>query len=438
MLLEKNGELTRTSFYEAGVVRPPVCPPLREDIAVDVCVIGAGYAGLSAALELATRGYSVALLEARQIGWGASGRNGGQALVGFGSVAEHAIEAQLSPADARRVWDISLEGMQLLRERIAAHAIDCDFVPGYLSLAVNARKAKALDAWVSHVARFYDYEMHSIPPAEMGNWIASTRFHAGAFDPHSGHLHPLKYCLGLAAAARAAGVKIFENSAVTGLDRGERPLAKTASAAVRSRFVVLAGNVYLDEFGEGARPAVAPELASRIMPVGTYLIATESMSRERADALIRQRAAVSDTNHVLDYFRTTADHRLLFGAGESYSAATPRNLAAKMRQRMLAVFPQLADLSVPYVWGGFVDITMNRAPDFGRLGKNIYYLQGFSGHGVALAGMSGKLVAETIAGQAERFDLLARIRHHAFPGGTLLRTPALVLGMLYYRLRDLR
>jgi gamma-glutamylputrescine oxidase len=440
MVLEENDELTRTSVYEAGVERSPVCLPLREDIAADVCVIGAGYAGLSAALELATRGYSVALLEARQIGWGASGRNGGQALVGFGSTAEHAIEAQLSPTDARRVWDISLEGMQLLRERIATHAIECDFVPGYLSLAVNARKAKALDAWVRHVARFYDYEMHLISAAEIGDWIASKRFRAGAFDPYSGHLHPLKYCLGLAAAARAAGVKIFENSPATGLDRGERPIAKTASGTVSCRFVVLAGNVYLDQYAEGGRSGqtIAPELASRIMPVGTYLIATESMPRERADALIRQRAAVSDTNHVLDYFRTTADHRLLFGAGESYSAATPRNLAAKIRQRMLAVFPQLADLSVPYVWGGFVDITMNRAPDFGRLGNNIYYLQGFSGHGVVMAGMAGKLVAETIAGQAERFDLLARIRHHPFPGGALLRTPALVLGMFYYRLRDLR
>ena len=173
------------------------------------------------------------------------------------------------------------------------------------------------------------------------------------------------------------------------------------------------------------------------MPVGTYIIATEPMAKERADALIRQRYAAFDTNLVLDYFRVTADNRLVFGGGESYSTATPLNLAARMRQRMLSVFPQLADLNVPYVWGGFVDITMNQAPDFGRLGSNIYYLQGFSGHGLALAGMAGKLVAETIAGQAERFDLLARIKHHSFPGGEFLRTPALVLGMLYYRLRDL-
>jgi gamma-glutamylputrescine oxidase len=436
MLLETNGDLARASFYEAGVERPAACPPLAESITADVCVIGGGYAGVSSALELAERGYSVVLLEARRIGWGASGRNGGQALVGFGSSAEQAIEVQLPIADARRAWDISLEGVQLLRERIATYAIDCDYVPGYLNLAVSARKAKALDKWVRHVACFYGYEMQSISPGEMGNWIASRRFHSGVFDPHSGHLHPLKYCLGLAAAARAAGVSVFEGSAVIALDRGARPRVRTATGEVACQFVVLAGNVYLDQYGSDGK-TIAPELAPRIMPVGTYLIATERMSRERADVLIRHRAAVSDTNHVLDYFRPTADDRLLFGAGESYSAATPRNLAERMRQRMLAVFPQLADLSVPYVWGGFVDITMNRAPDFGRLGKNIYYLQGFSGHGVALTGMAGQLVAEAVAGQAERFDVLARIRHHAFPGGACLRTPALVLGMLYYRLRDL-
>jgi gamma-glutamylputrescine oxidase len=216
------------------------------------------------------------------------------------------------------------------------------------------------------------------------------------------------------------------------IERGERPLVKTAQGEVASRFVVLAGNVYLDEYGH----AIAPEIASRIMPVGTYIITTEPMTGERADALLRRRAAAYDNNLVLDYFRLTADHRLLFGGGESYTTATPLNLRERMRQRMLTVFPQLGDLQVSHVWGGFVDITMNQAPDFGRLGSNIYYLQGFSGHGLAMAGMAGRLVAETIAGQAERFDLLARLKHHRFPGGEWLRTPALVLGMLYYRLLD--
>lgn len=425
-------ELTRNSYYEASVTRPAASPSLAGRITADVCVVGGGYAGVSAALELAERGYSVALLEAHSVGWGASGRNGGQALVGFGFAGQEAIEVQLSAADARRAWDISVDALQLLRDRIDKHAIECDFVAGQLTLAVNARKARALQAWVKRVAHAYDYPLQFIDSAEVGNWIASERFHAGAFDAQSGHLHPLKYCLGLAAAARAAGVHIFENSAALQIDRGDKPVVKTSAGEVACRFVVLAGNVYLGEYGK-----LAPELAPRIMPVGTYIIATEPMEKARADALIRQRAAAFDTNLILDYFRVTADHRLLFGGGESYSTVTPRNLAKWMRQRMLAVFPQLADLRVPHAWGGFVDITMNQAPDFGRVGGNIYYLQGFSGHGLALAGMAGKLVAETVAGQAERFDLLSRIRHHPFPGGRMLRMPALVLGMFYYRLRDL-
>jgi gamma-glutamylputrescine oxidase len=432
-LLNKETELTRHSYYEATATRPPISAALTGLVEADVCVIGGGYAGLTAALELAERGYSVALLEAQSLGWGASGRNGGQALVGFGYTGQEALESQLPAADARRAWNISVEAMQLLRTRIARHAIECDYVAGHLSLAVNARKGRRLEEWVNHVASAYDYSLQPVSAAEVGSWIASERFYSGAFDPLSGHLHPLKYCLGLADAARAAGVQIFENSAVIQIQRGDKPIVKTAEGEVACRFVVLAGSVYLDEFGK----RVAPELKSRIMPVGTYLIATEAMDKELADSLIRQRAAAFDTNLILDYFRVTADNRLLFGGGESYSTATPLNLAGRMRQRMLAVFPQLSSLEVPYVWGGFVDITMNQAPDFGRLGSNIYYLQGFSGHGLALAGMAGRLVAETIAGHAERFDLLARIRHHAFPGGELLRTPALVLGMLYYRLRDL-
>jgi gamma-glutamylputrescine oxidase len=209
-------------------------------------------------------------------------------------------------------------------------------------------------------------------------------------------------------------------------------VVRTAQGEVHCDFVLLAGNVYLAEYGDD----VAPEVSSRIMPVGTYMIATEPMGRSRADALIQSRAAASDTNFVLDYFRLSADDRLLFGSGDSYSGKTPRKLIDRMRDSMLAVFPQLADLRIEHAWGGFVDITMNKAPDFGRLHPNIYYLQGFSGHGVAMAGMAGKLAAEAIAGQVERFDLFARLRHRAFPGGALLRTPALVLGMLYYRLRD--
>lgn len=426
-------ELTRGSWYEASVTRPPAAPALAGSIETDVCVVGGGYAGLSAALELAERGYAVTLLEARQVGWGASGRNGGQALVGFGFAGQEAIEVQLPAADARRTWEVSVDAMHLLHARIERHAIDCDYIPGHLMLAVNARKTRELDAWAQRVAHAYAYPLQSVGPAEIGGWIASERFHSAVFDPRSGHLHPLKYCLGLAAAARAAAARIFEHSAAIGIEHGDRPVVRTTAGAVACRFVVLAGNVYLNDFGK----RLAPQLAPRIMPVGTYIVATEPMAAARADALIRERAAAHDTNLVLDYFRLSADNRLLFGGGERHSALTPRNLAARLRQRMLAVFPQLADLQVPHAWGGLVDITMNQAPDFGRLGSNVYYLQGFSGHGLAMAVMAGRLAAEAVAGQAERFDLLSRIRHRPFPGGPMLRMPALVLGMLYYRLRDL-
>ena len=432
MLLQKELGVVENSYYEASVVRPSPSLPLAERTSADVCVVGAGYAGLSAAVELAERGYSVVLLEAQRVGWGASGRNGGQAIVGFGSDGECAIEKQLPAQDARRAWDVTVDGLRLLRERIGRYAIDCDYRPGYLSLSVKPRKSDALRRWMDHAASAYGYPLRWIGHDEIGQWVASSRFDAGVFDAGSGHLHPLKYCLGLAAAARQAGVRLYENSAVFLVERGERPLVKTAQGECQCRFVVLAGNVYLGEYGD----AVAPEVAARIMPVGTYMVATEPMAAERADALMRGRPAASDTNFVLDYFRVSADHRLLFGGGDSYSGSTPRDLIARIRASMLAVFPQLADLDLPYAWGGFVDITMNKAPDFGRLGHNIYYLQGFSGHGLALAGMAGQLVAVAIAGQAERFDLFARIRHHAFPGGAWMRTPALVLGMLYYRLRD--
>jgi gamma-glutamylputrescine oxidase len=432
LLLKKELGVIENSYYEASVTRPPPAPPLAESVTADVCVIGGGYGGVSAAVELAERGYSVVLLEAQRIGWGASGRNGGQAIVGFGEDGERAIEKQFSPADARRAWDVSVEGLQLLRDRIRRYGIDCDYAPGYLSLAVKPRKSKALRQWMDHVTAAYAHPLQWLGPGEIREWVASDRFDSAVFDAASGHLHPLKYCLGLAAAARSAGVRLHENSAAFVVERGDRPLVKTGQGECRCSFAVLAGNVYLGEYGDD----IAPEVAARIMPVGTYMIATEPMGRERADALMRRRPAASDTNFVLDYFRLSADDRLLFGGADSYSGAAPRDLIARIRSSMLRVFPQLADLAIRHAWGGFVDITLNKAPDFGRLGTNIYYLQGFSGHGLSLAGMAGKLVAEAIAGQAERFDLFARIRHHPFPGGALARTPALVLGMMYYRLRD--
>lgn len=432
MLLEKELGVIEKSYYEATVERPPIRENLQGSVKTDVCVIGGGYAGLSAAIELAERGYQVVLLEAQRIGWGASGRNGGEVIVGFGSDGELSITRQLTPQNAKTAWDISVEALQLLQARIKKYSIQCDYTPGYMNLSVNARKTRALEKWFNDITRQFQYPLQWIDPNEIGNWISSARFHAGVYDEQSGHLHPLKYCLGLYTAALAAGVSIFENSAVFKIERGENPVVKTGQGEVQCKYLVLAANVYVNEYG-----SLAPEISGHIMPVGTYMVATEPLGKDRAEKLLHRRQAVSDNNFVLDYFRLSADNCLLFGAGESYTGKTPRDLLDKMRTRMLAVFPQLIDVSLPYAWGGFVDLTMNKAPDFGRLEKNIYYLQGFSGHGVALTGMAGKLIAQTIAGDAEKFDIFERLHHRKFPGGELLRTPLLVLGMWYYRLRDI-
>ncbi|WP_439685407.1 FAD-binding oxidoreductase [Cupriavidus oxalaticus] len=432
-LLQKELGVIENSYYEASVVRPPPSPPLQGRMRTQVCVVGGGYAGLSCALELAALGFDVALLEAHRIGWGASGRNGGQAIVGFGSEGEDAIERQCPEELARAAWNASVEGMRLLEQRIDTFAIACDHVRGYMTLAPRQRKVDGLRRWVRHMREHYGYPLEWVERAQLSRYVCSDRFVAGAFDPHSGHLHPLKYCLGLGDAARRQGVKVFENSPAYRVERDKAPVVKTAEGEIHCEQVVLAGNVYLGEFGDH----LAPEIAARIMPVGTYMIATEPMDAGRANALIPGRVAASDNNLIVDYFRLSADNRLLFGAGETFNARPPQNLVQRIRARMVQVFPQTADLDIDYAWGGFVDVTMNRAPDLGRIGSCLYYAQGFSGHGLLFAGMAGKLIAEAMSGDASRFDVFTRIRHHQFPGGAWFRTPALVLGMWYYRLRDL-
>jgi gamma-glutamylputrescine oxidase len=443
-LLSADNDLARNSYYAATVQRTQHYPALQSQVDCDVAVVGGGLAGLSAAIELADRGYRVVLLEARQVGSGASGRNGGQAIVGL-ACEQGTIEEQLGLDEARRVWGMTLEALDLIRQRCERFDIDCEWRSGYLSLAVTERKARDLRSWFEHMQATYGYEAEWIESKDMPKWIASPRFHSGTHESRSGHLHPLKYSLGLARAAASLGVQVFENSAVTQLIPGDATRLRTATGEVRASHVLLAGNVYLQ--------GLAPQIESRIMPVGTYIVASAPMDAALAQSLVPSGSAVCDTNFVLDYFRPTADHRMLYGGRVSYSTTTPPNLEASMQKRMATTFPQLANTPVEFSWGGFVDISMNRAPDFGRLAdvmdgsvpsagaardyRNVYYLQGFSGHGLALTGLAGKLVAEAIDGDARRFDTFARIRHRRFPGGRLLRTPALVLGMAYYRLKDM-
>jgi gamma-glutamylputrescine oxidase len=414
------------SYYAASARPAPQRAALAGSVECDVCVVGGGIAGCSAALHLAERGYAVVLLEQHRIGWGASGRSGAQAIHGVAS-GQVKLERLIGRTAARAVWDISIEGLALMRELIARHRIDCDWVDGYMLTAVKPRHDRELRRELEELQEKLQYRsVRYMPREEVEATVATRRYLSALYDSNGGHLHPLNYTLGLAAAAERAGVRIFEDTRALGFTSAR---VRTPNGEVRARHLVLCGNVYLGN--------TAPALTSKIMAVGTHIIATEPLGAERAGRLIANNAAVSDMNWVLDYFRRSADHRLLFGGRVSYSGLNSFKAPGATRTRMLEVFPQLAGARVDYSWGGHVDITMNRAPHFGRLMPNVYFLQGFSGHGIALTGIAGKLAAQAIAGQAERFDVFARIPHRDFPGGAILRRPALVLGMLYYRLRDL-
>jgi gamma-glutamylputrescine oxidase len=403
--------------------------PLRGDVRADVAVLGGGIAGCSAALHLAQRGYRVVLLEARAVGYGASGRSGGQTIFGL-AVGQPKLAREVGRENARRLFELSIEALDLTQSLIRDHAIDCDYRPNHVHVAVKPRHVRELDEWSRELREEYGYmSARMLNRDELQDQVRSPRYLAGLFDSRSGHLHPLKYTQGLARAAEAAGAVIHENSEVLRYEDGAEVRVHTAHGTVRCAHLVLCGNAYIG--------AVAPSLAKRILGVGTYIIATQPLGEERARSLLPQHAAVADINWVLDYFRRSNDHRLLFGGRVSYSSVQPPRLAESMRRRMVRVFPSLADVKVAYAWGGYLDITMSRAPNFGRLAPNVYYLQGFSGHGLALAGLAGKLASEAIAGTAERFDVFARIPHRDFPGGRVFRRPSLVMAMLYYRLRDL-
>jgi gamma-glutamylputrescine oxidase len=419
------------SYYAATAHPGAPWPALAGSVDCDVCVVGGGIAGCSTALHLAQQGLSVVLLEQQRIGWGASGRSGGQALFGV-AAGQGKLERLIGAAGARAVWDVSVEALDLLRSLIARFAIDCDWVSGYLLTAVKPRQQRELREEVRELHERYGYRsVRYLERAELRETLATSRYLGGLYDTNSGHLHPLNYTLGLARAAAQLGVRIFEGSRAADYSVAGNSQVRvlTSAGEVRARYLVLCGNVYLG--------ATAPALAAKIMGVATYIVATEPLGAARARQLIANNAAVCDTNWVLDYFRRSADERLLFGGRVNYSGLRSFDAPGATRARMLRVFPQLADVRIEYAWGGEVDITLNRAPHFGRLAPNVYFLQGFSGHGIALTGIAGKLVAEAIGGTAARFDVFARIPHANFPGGAALRRPALVLAMLWYRIRDL-
>lgn len=417
------------SWYEATARRDALLPPLEGDIDADVCVIGAGLSGCSTALHLAERGYKVVVLEAERIGYGASGRSGGQIIPGWAGGTDK-LAAQLGKADAKRVWDFSIEGIDLTRELIARNKIDCDLAWGHVHVALKPRqRQELLDMQREQEADFGYRRLRFMEREETASWIASQRYVAGLHDAGAGHLHPLRYTIGVGKAAIAAGARIYEKSEVTDIRYGPTVTVKTAAGSVRAKFLAVCANV--------GNVDLSRRLARKLIGVASYIVATKPLGAERARSLLRDNIAVADLNWIIDYYCLTADHRLLFGGRVSYSGLDPLGTERATRMRMVNVFPQLADVEIDYAWGGMIDITMSRLPNFGRLEPNVYYLQGYSGHGMVATTIAGRIVAEAIAGQAERFDIFTRIKHHDFPGGKLLRRPTLVLAMTWFRMRDL-
>jgi gamma-glutamylputrescine oxidase len=415
------------SWYAASVPAFPAQSSLEGMLQADVCILGAGITGLSTAIELAETGLSVVVLEAHQVGWGASGRSGGQAIFGFGCDQKKITEA-VGLADSRRLFNWSLEGLELIKWRCARYGIDCDWRDIHAHVPNKPRHITELKALQHDLAENFNYPLQWWDREQLQAVMPNQRYLGALVDANSGHLHPLKYTQGLARAALGLGVRIFEQSKVTQLVRGDRPVLHTAKGEVHCDFAVLAGNAYVR--------GIAPELDDKIMPVGTYIGATEPLGEARAKALIGNDMAVADVNWALDYFRRSSDQRLLFGGRASYSTLPPPDLSGTLRRRMTRVFPALEGVKMDFVWGGYVDISLSRAPHWGRLGRNVYFAQGFSGHGIAATGLAGRIMAEAIRGQAGRLDVFSRIPHRDFPGGRALRTPLLVAAMAWFKLRD--
>ncbi len=401
---------------------------LQENLQVDVVIIGAGYTGLYTALNLAEAGKSVVIIEASRVGWGASGRNGGQIIPGF-SCDMPPFEAALGQDGARQVWQLVQDAASEIRRRIARHQIACDLTEGHLWTAVQQRRVKILTDWQHEAAHKWGYDqLQFIPKSDLPQHIDSDRYQAALLDPQGGHLHPLKYALGLARAAEQLGVKIFDNTKALGYQADiDGVTVQTAQGQIRANKLVLACNAYIDQLDR--------RIQGKILPVGTYMIATEPLSETAARQLLPSGYAVSDNQFVLDYFRLTKDHRLLFGGKCSYTGRTPNNLTEGLRQDMLKVFPQLAKTKIAFTWGGHIDITMPRTPDFGRL-NNVYWAQGFSGHGIVPTCVAGRVLAEAINGDETHLKLFTALKNPAFPGGETLGALFQAVGMSYYRLRD--
>ena len=415
------------SYYAASRNIRVDYPQLSESVECDVCIVGAGYSGLSTALFLLENGFSVTVLEAAKVGFGASGRNGGQIVNSYSRDID-VIERQLGATQARLLGEMAFEGGRIIRERVARYGIDCDLKDGGVFAAITAKQMGHLEAQKKLWERYGHTQLELMDERRIREVVGTDRYVGGMLDMSGGHIHPLNLALGEAAAVASLGGAIYEQSAAVRIDGGAQPVVHTERGQVKARFVVLAGNAYLG--------GLVPELASKSMPCGTQVIATEPLSEELAHSLLPQDYCVEDCNYLLDYFRLSGDKRLIYGGGVVYGARDPADIEAVIRPKLLKTFPQLRDVRIDYTWTGNFLLTLSRLPQVGRIGDNIYYSQGCSGHGVTYTHLAGKVLAEALRGQAERFDAFAGLPHYPFPGGQLLRVPFTALGATYYQLRD--
>lgn len=424
---DKAGEYP-DSYYYATANHLPKFPRQSGEETADVCVIGAGYTGLSSALHLAKAGFSVILLDAHRVGWGASGRNGGQVATDQ-RCDQSTLEAQYGKDHARELWDIGLAANQLCKKLIKQHKIDCDLTPGIIHADHRARNLKHSQAYAEKLQNEYDYDaIEYLDQAEIRRLVGSESYFGGTLDKEAAHLHPLNFALGLAKAAHEAGAIIYEESPVLKYS-GDKPVTVTLeNGTIKATHVLLACNGYLDKLNR--------KVASRVMPINNYMVATAPLPEALALELLRENHAVADSRFVVNYFRLSADRRLLFGGGENYSFQFPADIKNFVRGHMLEVYPQLAQTPIDYGWGGTLAITVSRMPYFAKLSENVLSASGYSGHGVAMATFAGKIMADMIGGKLAQFDTMADLRTYPFPGGEVMRLPLLVLAMTYYSLRD--
>ncbi|OWU82355.1 oxidoreductase [Oceanicola sp. 22II-s10i] len=415
------------SWYAATVEQLPPFPPLTGEATADVCVIGGGYTGLSAALHLAEAGRRVVLLEAQRVGFGASGRNGGQ--LGSGQRQDQmTLEKMVGRDDARHLWRLGEEAKALVRDLVAKHGIECQLKPGVAWTASSTSEVHHLHDYAAHLRERYDYpHVELLDEAACQALCPSPLYKGGMLDMGAGHLHPLAFAIGLARAARNAGVTFHEGARVERIDEGAEVTVSTDAGRVKARHVILACNGYLGRLNG--------KVAARVMPINNFVAATEPLGTEAARVLTRD-VAVADDKFVVNYFRLSHDNRLLFGGGESYSYRFPADIAAKVRKPMTEVFPHLKDVKIDYAWGGTLAITMKRLPQFARVAPNILSASGYSGHGVGTATHAGMLMAKAIEGETAGFDIMSRLPTPAFPGGPAFRSPLLVLAMSWFALRD--